>query len=76
MRKKLVGGVLKSNYPHKIKIRSVLYDDGANDTNKNFQYLEKNKIIPGIKVKSNSVLFHSKITILEIKKLRYNQRTY
>ena len=52
--KKLVKHVLKIN-PQKIKIRSVL-DDGANDTNRNFQYVEKNRIVPGIKVRSNFIV--------------------
>ena len=56
MMKELVKHVLKIN-PHKIKIRSVLADDGANDTNKNFRYLEKNRIVPAIKViRSNSIV--------------------
>ncbi len=38
--KKLVEDVLNINHHHKIKIRSLLADVDANDTNKNFQYLE------------------------------------
>lgn len=53
--KKLVEDVLKINHTHKVKIRSVLAN-GVSDTNNNFKYLEKNRIIPGIKVRSNSVV--------------------
>lgn len=54
MLKKLVNQVVKIK-PHRIKIRSVLAD-GAHDTNKNFQYLEDKRIIPGIKVRKNSIV--------------------
>ena len=36
-------------------IKSVLAD-GAYDSNSNFQYLEEKKIMPGIKVRSNSIV--------------------
>ena len=38
-----------------IKIKSVLAD-GAYDSNRNFKYLQKKKIQPGIKVKKNSII--------------------
>jgi hypothetical protein len=65
---KQVKHVLKIN-PHKIKIRSVLADYGANDTNKNFRYLEKNRIVPGIKVKNNFIVTsrNNKIRNKEVK---------
>ena len=50
MLKKLVNRVFKIK-SH--KIRSVLAD-GAHDTNKNFQYLEDNRITPGIKIRKNA----------------------
>jgi hypothetical protein len=53
MMKKLVEHVL-SNDNH-IKIKSVLAD-GASDTNTNFQYLQEKRIIPGIKVRRNSIV--------------------
>ena len=57
--KKLVDRVLKIDplplLPRKIKIKSVLAD-GAHDTNKNFRYLQKNRITPAIKVRKNSVI--------------------
>jgi hypothetical protein len=37
------------------KIESVLAD-GAHDTNRNFRYLEKKGITPGIKVRKNSII--------------------
>lgn len=49
MMKKLVEHVLKSNSKN-VKIKSVLAD-GANDTNKNFGYLQEKGITPGIKVR-------------------------
>lgn len=55
--KKLVDRVLKIDppSPRKIKIKSVLAD-GAHDTNKNFMYLQKNRITPAIKVRKNSII--------------------
>ncbi len=53
MLKKLVNQVLYG--PDKKKIESVLAD-GSHDTNRNFRYLEKKGIIPGIKVRKNSII--------------------
>jgi len=54
--KKLVNRVLDEyNEPNMVKIESVLAD-GAYDSNANFQYLEDNKIKPGIKVRKNSIV--------------------
>ena len=50
---KLIEHILKSNKD--VKIKSVLYD-GAYDNNKNFKYIEENKIQPGIKVRKNSII--------------------
>lgn len=58
MLKKLVNHVLKINPPtppHKTNLRSVLADR-AHDTNRNFMYPEKNRIISGIKVRKNSIV--------------------
>jgi DDE family transposase len=38
-----------------IKIKSVLAD-GAYESNKNFKYLQKKRILPGIKVRKNSII--------------------
>ena len=68
MLKKLVNHVLKINpLPpppphHKTNLRSVLADGGAHDTNRNFTYLEKNRIISGIKVRKNSIVSLREIT--------------
>ena len=53
MLKKLVNHVLDN--PDKRKIKSVLAD-GAHDANRNFRYLEDKKIIPGIKIRRNSIV--------------------
>jgi hypothetical protein len=53
MLKKLVNHVLGNH--DKRKIKSVLAD-GAHDINRNFRYLENKKIIPGIKIRSNSIV--------------------
>jgi hypothetical protein len=50
--KKLINHVLDSQ--DKKKIKSILAD-GAYDSNNNFRYLEKKRITPGIKVRSNSI---------------------
>jgi hypothetical protein len=52
MLKKLVNHVLDNPG---IMIESVLAD-GAHDTNTNFQFLEQKGIIPGIKVRKNSII--------------------
>ena len=59
MLKKRVNHVLDNH--DKKKIKSVLAD-GAHDTNRNFRYLEDKKIIPAIKVRSNSIVFLLKTT--------------
>lgn len=48
---KLVEHILKSN---NININSVLAD-GSYDCNKNFKYLYEKKILPGIKIRKNSI---------------------
>ena len=54
--KKLINHVLNnSSRPSTAKVKSVLAD-GAYDSNNNFRYLEKKKIKPGIKVRSNSIV--------------------
>ncbi len=53
--KKLVNNVLDN--PVKKKIKSVLADDGAYDSNTNFKYLQEKEITPAIKVKKNSIVF-------------------
>lgn len=53
---------------NKIKIKSVLAAGAIHDTNKNFQYLEYNRIIPGIKVRKNSIVSSREITSQGIKK--------
>src|SRR4051794_18508436 len=46
---KLIEHVLENN--NNIKINSALGDDGSYDGNGNFKYLQKKKIMPGIKVR-------------------------
>ncbi len=53
MLKKLVNHVLDNQ--DKKKIKSVLADDGAYDSNTNFKYLQEKKITPAIKVRRNSI---------------------
>ena len=55
--RKLVNHVLASSSrePNTIKVKSILAD-GAYDSNNNFRYLEEKKIVPGIKVRKNSVV--------------------
>jgi Transposase DDE domain len=50
---KLIEHVLENNKD--IKIKSAL-GDGSYDSNKNFKYLQKNKIKPAIKVRNNSII--------------------
>ena len=51
---KLVENILKSNNNNNININSVLAD-GSYDSNKNFKYLYEKKILPGIKIRKNSI---------------------
>ena len=56
MLRKLVIHVLdNSSQPNTAKIKAVMAD-GAYDSNTNFRYLEKKRIRPGIKVRSNSIV--------------------
>jgi hypothetical protein len=56
MLRKLVRHVLdNSSQPNTAKIKVVMAD-GAYDSNTNFRYLEKKRIKPGIKVRSNSIV--------------------
>ncbi len=52
--KKLVNNVLDTH--HKKKIKSVMADDGAYDSNTNFNYLREKKITHAIKVRRNSIV--------------------
>jgi hypothetical protein len=49
---KLVENILKNN--NNINIKSVLAD-GSYDSNKNFKYLYEKRILPGIKIRKNSI---------------------
>ena len=51
---KLIEHILKRNN-NNIKIKSSL-GDGSYDSNENFNYLQKNKIKPAIKVRKNSII--------------------
>ncbi|MEJ7642508.1 MAG: IS5 family transposase [Candidatus Nitrosocosmicus sp.] len=50
---KLVDHILKQN--NAVSIKTVLAD-GAYDSNKNFKYLQKKRILPGINVRKNSII--------------------
>ena len=50
---KLIEHVLENNKD--IKIKSAL-GDGSYDSNENFKYLQKKRIMPGIKVRKNSIV--------------------
>src|SRR5215212_2038167 len=52
---RLIKRVLKRNDNKDIKIKSVL-GDGSYDSNENFKYLQKKRIMPCIKVRKNSNL--------------------
>jgi hypothetical protein len=49
----LLENILKKN--NNININSVLADGWSYDSNKNFKYLYEKKILPGIKIKKNSI---------------------
>lgn len=83
---KLIEHILKNNNDRDIKIESAL-GDGSYDSNENFKYLQKKKIIPVIKVRKNSIIYskNNKIRNREVKfqtrdllkwkmKKRYGQR--
>lgn len=56
-----------SNNNHNIKIKSFLGDGAYHDSNENFKYLQKKRILPIIKVKRNSI-FQLRITKYGIEK--------
>ena len=57
---KLVENILKNNN-NNINIKSVLAD-GSYDSNKNFKYIYEKKILPGIKIRKNSITSTKKNT--------------
>src|SRR4051812_37586945 len=52
---RLIEHVLKRNDNRDIKIKSAL-GDGSYDSNENFKYLHTKRIMPGIKVRKNSII--------------------
>jgi len=52
---RLIERALKRNDNIDIKIKSAL-GDGSYDSNENFKYLQKKGIMPGIKVRKNSII--------------------
>ena len=50
---KLIENILKSNN-NNINIKSILAD-GSYDSNKNFKYIHERNILPGIKIRKNSI---------------------
>src|SRR3954453_16752050 len=53
---RLIEHVLIRNDNRDIKIKSVLGDDGSYDSNENFKCLQTTRIMPGIKVRKNSII--------------------
>jgi hypothetical protein len=54
---RLIEHILKRNDNKDIKIKSAfLGDDGSYDSNENFKYLQTKRIMPGIKVRKNSII--------------------
>jgi len=53
---RLIKHILKRKDNKDIKIKSVLGDDGSYDSNENFKYLQKKRIMPCIKVRKNSII--------------------
>src|SRR4051812_8414708 len=53
---RLIEHVLIRNDNRDIKIKSALGDDGSYDSNENFKYLQTKRIMPGIKVRKNSII--------------------
>jgi hypothetical protein len=54
--KSLVDHVLKRNKNKNYKIKTTVLADGAYDSNKNFKYLNEKRILPGIKIRKNSII--------------------
>ena len=85
--KALVEHVLERNKNKNYEIKTAVLADGAYDSNKNFKYLQTKRIIPGIKIRKNSIISskNNKIRNREVinqtrdllkwkKKKRYGQR--
>lgn len=83
----LVEHVLERNENKNYKIKTVVLADGAYDSNKNFKYLNEKRIVPGIKIRKNSIIStkNNKIRNYEVrsqtrdllkwkKKTKYGQR--
>lgn len=54
--KALVEHVLKRNKNKNYEIKTTVLADGAYNSNKNFKYLNEKSILPGIKIRKNSII--------------------
>jgi hypothetical protein len=70
---RLIEHVLKRNDNRDIKIKSAL-GDGSYDSNENFKYLQTKRIIPGIKVRKNSIISTKNNKIRNKEKLGFKQK--
>ena len=74
---KLIEHVLKRyNKNKKSHVKSILADDGAYYSNKNFKYLERKKIRPSIKVRKNSIITRKNNSLRNIEKLILRLKIY
>jgi hypothetical protein len=71
---KLIEHVLENNKD--IKIKSAFLGDGSYDSNKNFKYLQKNKIKPAIKVRNNSIISSKNNKIRNKEKSTFKQEIF
>src|SRR4051794_6267204 len=53
---RLIEHILKRKDNKDIKIKSAFLGDGSYDSNENFKYLQTKRIMPGIKVRKNSII--------------------
>jgi len=70
----LIEHVLKRNDNRDIKIKSAVLGDGSCDSNENFKYLQTKKIMPGIKVRKNSIISTKNNKIRNKEKFGFKQK--
>ena len=70
---RLIEHILKRKDDKDVKIESVL-GDGSYDSNENFKYLQTKRIMSGIKVRKNSIIYIKNNKIRNKEKLNVKQK--
>jgi len=72
----LIEHILKRRSKNNIKIKSAFLGDGSYDSNENFKYPQKKRIMPSIKVRKNFIISSKNNKIRNKEKLDFKQKKY